>query len=54
MTPPKILVTGATERAGAAVVVELVKAGYPVRALVRRDDGRANGGTPAVRASQPQ
>ena len=41
MTHPKILVTGATGKTGAAVVVELLKAGYPVRALVRRDDGRA-------------
>lgn len=41
MTHPKILVTGATGRTGGAVVVELLKAGYPVRAMVRRDDGRA-------------
>jgi len=41
MTRPKILVTGATGRTGAVVVTELLKAGYPVRALVRRDDARA-------------
>jgi uncharacterized protein YbjT (DUF2867 family) len=41
MNRPKILVTGATGRTGAAVVTELLKAGYPVRALVRRDDARA-------------
>src|SRR5262249_3768484 len=41
MNRPKILVTGATGRTGAAVVSELLKAGYPVRALVRREDVRA-------------
>jgi NAD(P)H dehydrogenase (quinone) len=41
MTHPKILVTGATGRTGAVVVSELLKAGYPVRALVRREDARA-------------
>ncbi len=41
MTLPKILVTGATGRTGAAVVTELLKAEYPVRALVRREDARA-------------
>ena len=41
MTRPRILVTGATGRTGAAVVAELLKAGYPVRALVRREDARA-------------
>jgi uncharacterized protein YbjT (DUF2867 family) len=41
MTRPKILVTGATGRTGAAVVAELLKAGYPVRALVRRLDARS-------------
>jgi len=41
MTRPKILVTGATGRTGAAVVSELLKAGYPVRALVRGEDVRA-------------
>src|SRR5499426_1654526 len=41
MSRPKILVTGATGRTGAVVVSELLKAGYPVRAMVRRDDARA-------------
>jgi NAD(P)H dehydrogenase (quinone) len=41
MIHPKILVTGATGRTGAMVVSELLKAGYPVRALVRREDARA-------------
>ena len=41
MARPKILVTGATGRTGTAVVSELLKAGYPVRAMVRREDARA-------------
>lgn len=41
MAMPKILVTGATGRTGAAVVSELLQAGYPVRAMVRREDVRA-------------
>jgi NAD(P)H dehydrogenase (quinone) len=41
MIRPKILVTGATGKTGAAVVSELLKAGYPVRAMVRREDTRA-------------
>ena len=41
MIRPKILVTGATGRTGAAVVSQLLAARYPVRALVRRDDDRA-------------
>src|SRR5262249_33854479 len=41
MNRPKILVTGATGRTGAAVVSELLRAGYPVRAMVRREDARA-------------
>jgi NAD(P)H dehydrogenase (quinone) len=41
MSRPKILVTGATGRTGAAVVSELLKAGYPVRAMVRRECARA-------------
>ena len=41
MFHPRILVTGATGRTGAVVVSELLKAGYPVRALVRRDDERS-------------
>jgi uncharacterized protein YbjT (DUF2867 family) len=41
MIHPKILVTGATGRTGAVVVSELLKAGHPVRAMVRHDDARA-------------
>ena len=41
MSRPRILVTGATGRTGAVVASELLKAGYPVRAMVRRDDARA-------------
>jgi uncharacterized protein YbjT (DUF2867 family) len=41
MTRPKILVTGATGKTGSVVVSELLTAGYPVRALVRREDARA-------------
>ena len=41
MTKPRILVTGATGKTGSVVVTELLKAGYPVRALVRREDGRS-------------
>jgi uncharacterized protein YbjT (DUF2867 family) len=41
MSRPNILVTGATGRTGAAVVSELLKAGYPVRAMIRREDARA-------------
>jgi uncharacterized protein YbjT (DUF2867 family) len=43
MTKPRILVTGATGKTGSVVVSELLKAGYPVRALVRREDGRSGG-----------
>jgi NAD(P)H dehydrogenase (quinone) len=38
---PRIVVTGATGKTGSVVVTELLKAGYPVRALVRREDGRS-------------
>jgi len=41
MTKPRILVTGATGRTGSVVVSELLKAGYPVRALVHREDTRS-------------
>ena len=40
MTKPRIIVTGATGKTGSIVVAELRKAGYPVRALVHRDDAR--------------
>lgn len=38
---PRILVTGATGKTGSVVVAELLKAGYPVRALVHRTDRRS-------------
>ena len=41
MSKPRILVTGATGKTGSVVVSELLKAGYPVRALVRREDERS-------------
>ena len=41
MTPPKILVTGATGQTGGVVVSQLLEAGYPVRAMVRREDQRS-------------
>jgi len=41
MIKPRILVTGATGKTGSVVVSELLKAGYPVRALVRREDDRS-------------
>ena len=40
MIKPRIIVTGATGKTGNVVIAELRKAGYPVRALVRREDGR--------------
>ena len=40
MSKPRILVTGATGKTGSVVVSELLQAGYPVRALVHREDGR--------------
>src|SRR5215468_8448284 len=36
MTKPRIIVTGATGKTGSVVVTELLKAGYPVRALVHK------------------
>jgi NAD(P)H dehydrogenase (quinone) len=41
MTKPRILVTGSTGKTGSVVVTELLKAGYAVRAMVRRHDGRS-------------
>ena len=41
MIKPRILVTGATGKTGSVVASELLKAGYPVRAMVRRENGRS-------------
>ncbi len=41
MIKPRIIVTGATGKTGSVVVAELLKAGYPVRAMVHREDGRS-------------
>ena len=41
MVKPRIIVTGATGKTGSVVVSELLKAGYPVRALVHGEDGRS-------------
>ena len=41
MIKPRILVTGATGKTGRIVVAELLSAGYPVRAMVHREDGRS-------------
>ncbi len=41
MLKPRILVTGATGKTGCVVVAELLRAGYRVRAMVRRQDGRS-------------
>src|SRR5919197_5993595 len=41
MIKPRIIVTGATGKTGRVVVSELLKAGYPVRALVHKEDGRS-------------
>src|SRR5215475_6513332 len=40
-TKPRIAVTGATGKTGGVVAAELLKAGYRVRALVHREDGRS-------------
>ncbi|HWG19182.1 MAG TPA: NmrA family NAD(P)-binding protein [Terracidiphilus sp.] len=41
MIKPRIIVTGATGKTGSVVVNELLKAGYRVRAMVRREDCRS-------------
>src|SRR5262249_53939697 len=41
MIKPRIIVTGATGKTGSVVASELLKTGYPVRALVHREDGRS-------------
>jgi NAD(P)H dehydrogenase (quinone) len=41
MIKPRIIVTGATGKTGRVVVSELLKAGYPVRAMVHREDARS-------------
>src|SRR5438046_8343752 len=41
MIKPRIIVTGATGKTGNVVVTELLKAGYPVRALVHREELRS-------------
>jgi NAD(P)H dehydrogenase (quinone) len=41
MIKPRIVVTGATGKTGRVVVTEMLRAGYPVRALVRREDSRS-------------
>jgi NAD(P)H dehydrogenase (quinone) len=42
MRNPRILVTGATGKTGSLVAAELLKAGYPVRAMVHCHDIRAS------------
>src|SRR5260370_6158718 len=41
MNKPRIMVTGATGKTVSVVVAELLNAGYPVRAMVNREDGRS-------------
>jgi NAD(P)H dehydrogenase (quinone) len=41
MIKPRIIVTGATGKTGRVVATELLKAGYRVRAMVRRNDERS-------------
>ena len=38
MIKPRVLVTGATGKTGSVVATELLQAGYPVRALVHREE----------------
>ena len=42
MNKPRILVTGATGKTGSETARELLKRGFPVRALVHREDARSN------------
>jgi NAD(P)H dehydrogenase (quinone) len=41
MIKPRIIVTGAAGKTGSVVASELLKAGYPVRVTVRREDDRS-------------
>jgi uncharacterized protein YbjT (DUF2867 family) len=41
MIKPRIIVTGATGKTGGVVISELLKEGYPVRALVHKEDSRS-------------
>jgi uncharacterized protein YbjT (DUF2867 family) len=41
MIRPRIIVTGETGKTGSVVAAELLQAGYRVRALVHREDGRS-------------
>ncbi len=41
MIKPRIVVSGATGKTGSVVVSELLKSGYPVRAMVHREDSRS-------------
>jgi len=41
MNKPRNIVTGATGKTGSVMVTELLKAGYPVRATVHREDDRS-------------
>jgi NAD(P)H dehydrogenase (quinone) len=41
MIKPRIIVTGATGKTGTVVTSALLKAGYPVRAIVHREDARS-------------
>ncbi|HEX4169201.1 MAG TPA: NmrA family NAD(P)-binding protein, partial [Bryobacteraceae bacterium] len=43
MIKPRIMVTGATGKTGSVVVTELLKAGYPVRAMVHCENRRSAG-----------